>query len=155
MAQNKYIVSSNGFLKSFSYADNNKKPQDIIISWTPKLREALTFTTKQANNIINKYNLFCFVWNPYEEEHLTEYKVVRRSSFTDFSDSSEHSVLEWLVIKNYSPKTDIKFLTSNSEELYDLETATRIANEKNELILQEITNIINDNLTKDAKLYNL
>ena len=46
-------------------------------------------------------------------------------------------------MENPNEPNDIRFLTNSSEELYDFDTATRIAKEKNELILQEITNILN------------
>lgn len=144
MAQNKYIVSNFGFLKEIQLSERHDKERDQFdIIWTSKLREARKFTKNQANGIIKKHNLNCFVWNPYEEEQVKEYKVVRRSSFRNFLDDNSYNVLEWLVEKNFSPKTDIRFLTKGSEELYDFETATRIAREKNELILQEITNILN------------
>ena len=144
MAQNKYIVSNLGFLKEIQLRERHDKERDSFdIIWTSKLREARKFTKNQANGIIKKHNLNCFVWNPYEEEHTKDYKVVRRSSFYDFGNDSNHNVLEWLVVKNFLPKTDIRFLTNGSEELYDFDTATRIAKEKNELILQEITKILN------------
>ncbi|MCK9417286.1 hypothetical protein M0Q97_11620 [Candidatus Dojkabacteria bacterium] len=144
MSQNKYIVSNDGFLKEIQLKEKRSKERDLFdIIWTSKLREAQKFTTNQANLVIKKHNLNCFVWNPYEEEHVKEYEVVRRSSFHNFFDDSNHNVLEWLVVKNFSPKTDIRFLTNGLEELYDFDTATRIAKEKNELILLEISNILN------------
>jgi hypothetical protein len=148
MSQNKYIIGGDGFLKEIQqqYYTNDigrVYQKDYNIIWTSKLREAQTYTTKQANLVIKKHNLNCFIWNPYEEEHTKDYKVVRRSSFYNFGNDSNHNVLEWLVVKNFLPKTDIRFLTNGSEELYDFDTATRIAKEKNELILQEITKILN------------
>ena len=152
MSQNKYIVGCEGFLKEiqenkqFHTDDIGRVYQtqtNAIILWTPKLREAQNFTAKQANLVIKKHKLNCFIWNPYEEEYVKEYKVVRRSSFHNFFDESDHNVLEWLVVKNDLPKTDIRFLTNGSDKLYDFDTATRIAQEKNELILQEISKILN------------
>jgi hypothetical protein len=146
MSQNKYIVSNLGFLKEIQLSEKRDKERDLFdIIWTSKLRDAQKFTKNQANLVIKKHNLNCFVWNPYEEEHTKEkdYKVVRRSSFYNILDDSSYNVLEWLVVKNFSHKTDIGFLTKGSEELYDFVTATRIAREKNELILQEITNVLN------------
>lgn len=162
MSQNKYIVSNFGFLKEIQLKkdqnrNNYNESNYFDIIWTQKLREAKSFTKKQAESIIKKYNLNCFVWNPFEEERTKEYKVVRRSMYHSIADESEHNVLEWMAVKNDIPKTDIRFLTtlsrlgtSGSEELYDFETATKIANEKNQLILQEITKIL-----KECSIYSI
>ena len=57
---------------------------------------------------------------------------------------TDHNVLEWIVVKNRIHKSDVRFLLESHQDLYDFETATRIAREKNELILSEITQILNN-----------
>lgn len=141
----RYIVGSKGFLKEFSRGEGRDRTPILI--WTTKLREAAGFTTKkQANAVIKNYELDCFIWAPHEEEHdEKKYSVCRRSEYHSSWDETDHNVLEWIVVKNLNNhKSDIRFLLGSRQDLYDFETATRIAREKNQLILSEITKILNN-----------
>lgn len=140
MKQHKFIVSNSGFLKEIVH---NKIEIDFI--WTQKIRDAKIFTTKTAKDTIDKYQLNCWIWNPYEEEYETSYKVIRRSNFIDYMTYETINVLDWFVEKVKIINSDINYLTNknNNEKYYDFDTATNIANNKNAEILIEIMNKIN------------
>lgn len=113
---NNFIISGNGFLKSISFDKENK---EYVIEWTQQLRDADKYkTSKTANQIIEKFNLNAFVWNPYKEEPIRgKWEIVQRRGYNSFMDDEEHKVLEWkperVVMKK---KTDVNYLITRGVE---------------------------------------
>ncbi len=135
---NNYIVTSKGFLKGW---DKNEKNERIIL-YTDLIREALSFKTKTAKEVIETNNLEAFIWNPFKEEPITnKWQVVQRQSYEDFLNEETHKVLEWRVIKvRMENKTDAKFLNNRnpSDEYHSYEEAVEICNIKNLEMLKEL-----------------
>ena len=141
--ENKYIVSGFGFLSG--YVKDDCFPYHKAI-WVKSLYEAKGYTSKQATSIISKIGVDCFIWNITKQiKEEPKYRVVRRQSFYDGFNEVSHEVLEWIVVKNYIDKNDYNLIVGEykQDELYDEETALKIAKERNTKILEEITHILN------------
>jgi len=138
---NNFIVSGNGFLKSITFDKENKK---FNIEWTHQLREAEKFKTKSAIELINKYQIDGFIWNPYKEEPIrNKWKIVQRSEYDIFADYEKHKVLEWIPERVVmEKKTDVDYLITkgvNNKTYYDsYEDAVEACIIKNLEILNEI-----------------
>lgn len=143
MSSCKYIVGNEGFLKNVKY---NKS--EVTITWTTKLIEAKCYSGKSAINIIEKYNLNCWIWNPYEEKSIpNKYKVIQRNYF-DCEDDTTHNVLEWIVVKEHIIESDVNYLINKKikpVECYDYDEAIKIAKEKNIEMLKELSKKIGGN----------
>lgn len=137
---NNFIIGGKGFLKSISF---NRDENQFVMEWTQFIREAQKFKTKSALDIINKYNIDAFVWNPYKEEPLKEKWFVsqRRDYFMgDYDEWKPNRVVG-------EKKTDVQFLTSkgiDNKIYYDsYEDALEVCQIKNLEIINELQEKMN------------
>lgn len=135
-----FAVTSNGFLKDVitTVVDKNVSKEYI---WTDKIREAKIFTSRaKVLNFLESNNLQGFVYNPYEQEPIRDkYMVIKRNN-NHYEDT--HKIHEWIVVKAVMlHRSDARYLNGmdNMSNFYDLEEAQRIANERNNEMLLELT----------------
>lgn len=147
MSANKYIVSGKGFFKELIYGERNIIDQ---IVWCDNLANAKLFTSNQAQGMIKKLTeIECFIWSPFKEhEKKNKYTVTKRSSSYNFIHDEDHTVLEWMVYKNFESSNDYtqlqNILRNKVPELYSLEEANKIARDRNLKMLEELTKKINE-----------
>jgi len=143
---NNFIVSSKGFLKSIIFDKENNKHE---IEYTQLLREAKRFKSKAAIELIKKFEIDGFIWNPYKEEPIKDkWCIYQRNDYYTFLDEETHNVLEWLPKKVVmESKTDVKHLTSNGINnivYYDsYEEAAEVCRLKNTVMIKELQDKIN------------
>jgi hypothetical protein len=143
---NNFIVSGKGFLVLMERnEDHTKSPV-----WTRVLRQATSYNSRQAIQLIEKNKLDAFIWNPYCEEPIRGmWEVVRRSDYHDFINEEEHNALEWMPRKvMMESKSDARFLISKGKtppEYYSQEEAVEIAKQRNEVAIAEL-------ISKNSKL---
>ena len=65
MNQNKFIVGSKGFFKEIL---RDPETHLTTIIWVDNISNSTAYTSKQATNIISKYELDAFVWSPYKNK---------------------------------------------------------------------------------------
>lgn len=64
-----FVCTAEGFYVKSKYDGNNPKPTHVF---SDRLVEAQVFTSKSANNFIEKSGVKGFIWKPFEEYHNTE-----------------------------------------------------------------------------------
>lgn len=141
---NIFIISGKGFLKPIKFDIETKC---FVIEWTQNLREADKYKSgKKATELIKKFDLDAFVWNPYKEEPIRgKWEIIQRKD--DYNDN--HKILEWIpervVMMN---NTDVKYLMSKGVDVktyYDTyEDAVFACKIKNIKILEELQEKINN-----------
>lgn len=150
MANRVYILSDKGFYKSATL-HKEENTRSIIIEWCTTINDAFVCTSKQAQNIISKHHLSAFIWNPWKERHTRKgmWRIQRRTSYTSYFNGNPelHEVLEWYPKKVIQePETDLMHLIhidKAPETFYDnLQDATIAANEKNNAMLKDLSEII-------------
>ena len=153
-----FIVSGKGFYKSISF---NRDGNQHDIEWTYIIRDAQTFKSKSALDLINKHKLDAFVWKPYVEEPIIGKWLVeqRRDHSYLMGEDNEHKVLEWKPNRVVGEKkTDVKFLTSkgiDDKTYYDsYEDALEVCQIKNLEIINELQEKMNKMNLKNIKSKN-
>jgi len=137
---NNFIASGNGFLKSIKFDIEIKQH---VLEWTGVLREAQKFKRGKALDIIERYSIFGFVWNPYVEEPIrNKWEVLQRREFSLIIDDINKS-LEWKPEKvKMKSKTDVSYLLSkgvDNTNYYDsYEEALSVCNVKNLEMINEL-----------------
>lgn len=134
--QNKFIVSSKGFFSDIIFDKVNGVHS---IEWVQNLQKAKGMTSKQCQNLINKYKIDAFIYSPFKEFKTDKcYKIKIRNSYYDFSEEEEHDSLEYYPIKQYLTFNDVHFLNNMNEELYTYDEALKICIEKNTKMILEL-----------------
>jgi hypothetical protein len=137
---NSYVVSANGFYAGYVMDDEHKK----IIQWATRIRDARPLNNKNARQLIDKFNLDAWVWNPFAEEPIKDkYEVVQRTYSSWYNNGEkEPAVLEWIARKVVmQSKTDARFLYDRDKKYdhYSMEEAEKIALEKNMAMYNELS----------------
>lgn len=133
---NNYIVTSNGFIKDIYF---DKKTLTRKIEYTKHLRYAKLYSSKQAQNIIDKWKLEAFVYNPWKEEPIREkYEVVLQQSYNlDFGEVPIYIVRRAIMEK----ETDAKFLQNKKltiSKLYSFDDANIKVKELNSKMFKNL-----------------
>lgn len=137
---NNFIITSKGFLSDITIGDETQGYAKIF-HWSESIRKAKRFNKKSALNIISKYKLDAFIWNPYKEEHIVDkWEVVRRTDYFSYLNDEKHEVLEWYPRKIVmGKKTDIGFLKNEPEpEQFTKEMAHIVAKARNAAMIEEL-----------------
>jgi len=145
-----FIVSGKGFYCGFELCSEHNK----IHKWSSELTNAVHYaSSSKAQKIIDKNNFEAFLWNPFKEQVIpNRYYVHKRVNILDFMTEEKHNILEWVVSKSFYTRTDFRYLGDfenlkydrETEQSYSLEDAKQVAIEKNTIMLQELTNKINE-----------
>ena len=139
-----FICTGKGFIKSSGFSQEKLK---LVIDYTDKIRNAQTFSTKNALNFLRIHNIIGFVWKPYEQEPIRDmYVVEKRCDY--FNNEPKDSVMEWIVEKAFMVhESDINFLMSKklqSEDMMTFEEAKIKATKLNQEMMKELNDKIKD-----------
>lgn len=131
---NNYIVTGHGFVKD-AFHDHriSKMP---YIEYTDKIRKAKQYTSKQARNIIEKYGITGFVYNPRKEEPVRDmYDVKLQPDYA--GTASIYKVHKAMMVH----ETDTDFLWNGftkASTLYTEDDAITMANALNDKMITDI-----------------
>lgn len=144
-----FICTSEGFVMSFSHHYDKSDGEHVnVIHYTNKVREAMSFSTKNGNKFMEKYGVKGFIWKPFLEDPLRDKYVVRKNGKYGHSfgrnDEEENEVEAWVVEKAFMAKeSDVRFLTTKNKEnqnVMEFDVARAKAVELNRELMQKLRN---------------
>jgi hypothetical protein len=138
---NNFICTNFGFVKAIVFDPETKTKK---IEYTNRLRYAHAYNSKSAKNVMEKYNIIGWIYNPYDENHVGRdmYEVKRDS----YSWENPQKIGEWRPVKAWSTnESDASFLQTRklkSEDYMTLEEAQAKALELNRKLFAELLEVL-------------
>lgn len=150
MAKSKnFICTGNGFVKEFNhYFDEDTSQMVTDITYTDQLMYAGVFSTKEAQNIIEKFNIHGFIYKPFKETHIKTFIVKERVDSHHYFNKSRYNGFS--VKKETFSVNDVSFLNNHldiftGDKFQNIDDAEKYANKLNNEIIKNIEKTINDN----------
>ena len=142
MKAKNYICTAYGFVKGTTFHELAKT---VLVDYTEKLRDAMQFSTKGAEQFMERHNIKGFVWKPYSQDPVRDKYVVKRVKKYGFEyddDERRDEIEEWQPVRMFmAHDSDVSFLTSKklqSDEGMSFEEAKAEALRRNTEMLDEL-----------------
>lgn len=146
-----FICTSDGFIKDIEQFFDQETCQMVsIIRHTDQLMYARIFSAKEAQSIMEKFNIHGFIYKPFKEIHIKTFVVKERVDIYDYFDNKNSKYKGFSVKKETFSLNDAEFLnnrlkTFTGDKFENIEDAEKHANDLNKIIIKNIKKCINDN----------